>query len=137
MKFQFLSHTADIRMKVEARTLPLLFQVSLKGMSQILKENHCSPDREYEIKKITTIKAPDVTCLLIDFLSEALTFSFTNKAVFCKAAFIEFSEQELSAEISGSRIKSFNEEIKAVTYHEADIKRNIAGLWETVIVFDI
>ena len=137
MKFEFLPHTADIRMKIEAETLPQLFNAGLKGMSEILKENHCSQNNEIKIRKITTIKASDVTCLLIDFLSEVLTYSYTENAIFCELNFMEFSEQLLSAEILGSPVDAFSEEIKAVTYHEAAVNRNSSELWETVVVFDI
>ena len=137
MKFEFLPHTADIRMKLEAETLPLLFEAGLPGMGEILKEDHCSQNSNWDIKKISTVRAPDVTCLLIDFLSEVLSFSYTEKAVFCELTWLEFSEHLLSVEIMGSGIKGFSEEIKAVTYHEADVKLNTSGLWETIIVFDI
>ena len=39
--------------------------------------------------------------------------------------------------LSGTRINNFDEEIKAVTYHEANVIKNKKGLWETCIIFDI
>ena len=137
MKFEFLPHTADIRMKIQAATLPQLFEAGMKGMSQVLKEDPCAEEHTQGVKKIITVSAQDRTCLLIDFLSEVLSFSYTEKAVFCELVLLEFSEHLLSAEISGTHISSFSEEIKAVTYHEAEVKQNVSGLWETIIVFDI
>lgn len=56
----------------------------------------------------------DISSLLIDFLSTILTLSYENKAIFC-----------------------FDKDIKAVTYHEAEVKKNDQGKYETTIVFDI
>lgn len=136
MKFEFLPHTADIRMKIVGETLPLLFKAGMRGMAQIQREDHCQTSKN-DISNITTIEAADVTCLLIDFLSEVLSYSYTEKVVYCELALMEFSERLLIAQISGSKIEKLSEEIKAVTYHEAEIKRNKAGLWETIVVFDI
>lgn len=138
MKFEFLPHTADIRMRIEAETLPQLFQAGLRGMSQILKEEHCLGDQKQDLRRVFAINATDVTCLLIDFLSEVLTLSYTEKSVFCELNFVDFSEKLISAEISGTAIPDgFDEEIKAVTYHEAAVTQNADGLWETIVVFDI
>ncbi len=137
MNIQFLPHTADIRMKIQAATLPRLFETGMKGMSRILNEDLCGGERRHAVKKIITVSAQDRTCLLVDFLSEVLSFSYTEKAIFCELVLLEFSEHLLSAEISGTQVPEFSEEIKAVTYHEADVEQNASGLWETIIVFDI
>ena len=137
MNIEFLPHTADIRMKIQADTLQQLFTTGMNGMGQVLKEGICDGELPHDLKQIITVSAQDLTCLLVDFLSEVLSFSYTEKAIFCELVLLEFSEQLLSAEISGMHVNGFSEEIKAVTYHEADVKQNPAGLWETVIVFDI
>ncbi len=136
MKYQFLPHTADIRMKIEAETLPLLFYAGVKGMSQILKEDQCHKNH-FEVQKVITVSSSDVTCLLIDFLSDVLTYCYTEKAVFCEVNFLEFSHQLLAAEVSGRSVDGFDEEIKAVTYHEAAVIQNKIGIWESIVVFDI
>lgn len=137
MKYEFLPHTADIRMRIEAENLPLLFLAGLRGMGQIIKENHCLKNVRTEIISNTMVQSGDITCLLVDFLSDALTSSYTEKAVFCELRVMEFSEQLIRGEISGSGVNRFDEEIKAVTYHEAEVRQNEAGNWETIIVFDI
>ena len=136
MKYQFLPHTADIRMRIEGDTLPLLFSAGIRGMSQILKEDQCHKNH-FEVQKVITVNSSDVTCLLIDFLSDVLTYCYTEKAVFCEVNFLEFSHQFLAAEVSGRTVDGFDEEIKAVTYHEAAVSQNKRGKWESIVVFDI
>lgn len=73
----------------------------------------------------------------MDFLSEVLYQSQINHAVFPEVKFLKFSDIELEAEIFGSEVDIFDEDIKAVTYHELEIKKSPSGGFETIIVFDI
>ncbi|MBW3671290.1 MAG: archease, partial [Acidobacteria bacterium] len=46
------------------------------------------------------------------------------------------SERSLTAIIRGRTVESFGDEIKAVTYHEAEIRRE-GDQWQTNLVFDV
>lgn len=133
-RHKILEHTADVRLWVEAGSLEDLFGAALEGMSRLIKE-HTGDGAS--IKLQFEIESPDKTSLLIDFLSEILTQSHNNKAVFTKVEFSAFTETKLTATISGIKTDGFDDDIKAVTYHEAEIKKNINGNFETMIVFDI
>ena len=137
MKIEYLPHTADIRMKVEAASLEELFRAGLLGMSQILNENFCKQKKELPIEVNITISAPDLTCLIVDFLSEVLSSSYTERAIFCKMEVVRISDVAITANLYGAPSTHLDEEIKAVTYHEAQVLQNRARNWETVIVFDI
>ncbi|MEW5907737.1 MAG: archease [Patescibacteria group bacterium] len=135
--FEILPHTADIRLKVSGKNLQDLFEQAVLGMAQILKQDISKSYFKYQISKIKIkVKADNETILLIDFLSEVLTASYEEKTVFYKVNFLKITENELDAEIFGGKIDSFDEDIKAVTYHEAKIKKINSG-YETIIVFDI
>ena len=137
MSIKYLSHTADIRMLIEAEDLQNLFTESIKGMSNILKEAFCDKTFKIGLKKMIEVSAADHTNLLIDFLSDVLSNSYIENVIYCNAKIIEFSDHTIKAEISGMHVEVFDEEIKAVTYHEANIKKNNKGFWETFIIFDI
>jgi len=49
MSIKYLSHTADIRMLIEAENLQDLFALGVKGMNNILKEAFC--DKPFKIDK--------------------------------------------------------------------------------------
>lgn len=74
---------------------------------------------------------------MVDFLSEVLSLVEINKEVYTKVNFKKFSQNYLETELEGISVDSFDEDIKAVTYHEADVKRDKDGLWKTNLVFDI
>lgn len=141
--YEILPHTADLRLKIKGKTLEDLFEQGVLGLSDILKPGGCSTFN-VEHKATSTydveVAGMNETILLIDFLSEVLTTSYEEKAVFCK---VEFSMSEtkfptkLKAKIFGRKVDGFDKDIKGVTYHEAKIIRNKKGELETIIVFDI
>ncbi|MCF4101569.1 archease [Gillisia sp. M10.2A] len=138
MKIRYLPHTADVRMLLEAESLQKLFVAGTKGMSNLLKEGIC--DHTFIFHRKTTIKtsASDFTNLLIDFLSDVLSHTYANNTIYCKINILSFKKYGIVAEIFGNEINEFDEEIKAVTYHEANVVKNAeSNLWETCIIFDI
>lgn len=134
-KYELISHIADVRLKVEADSLPELFACAMEGMNSIIKEKR--EEGKEKSSKIIEIQSPDKTALLIDFMNEVLYQSQANKEIYTEIKFLGFSETALKAEIYGQKIEEFDEDIKAVTYHEANIIKNEKGNFETVIVLDI
>ncbi|NHF59730.1 archease [Flavobacteriaceae bacterium TP-CH-4] len=137
MKIEYLPHTADIRMRIQGNGLEDLFRAGVLGMGNILKEGICDQEHIFDRKAEIEIVAADPTCLLIDFLSEVLSHSYTEKSVFCKVKFLGLSSVKGVAEIYGKKVDGFDEEIKAVTYHEAEVHNSGIGGLQTMVVFDI
>jgi len=137
MNITYLPHTADIRMKIESSTVEQLFIAGMIGMDNILKEGFCDKNNPIDCKSKIEIQAMDQTCLLIDFLSEILSHSYAEKSIYCKVEFSLFTSNRIKANIFGSHTSKLDEEIKAVTYHEAQVHKNRNHQWETLVVFDI
>jgi SHS2 domain-containing protein len=135
MPYEILKHTADLRMRVCADTLESLFLDAVKGMMSIMKKDLESEARNP--KRNLSISAGDKTALLVDFLNEILALAQTNKEVYPTVILKKLSETEIEAELTSVPVDGFDEDIKAVTYHEAEIRKNSAGNWETILVFDI
>jgi len=137
--FTITPHTADVRLELEASTLEELFSVALIGMAEFIKLGACSKISHdiHEIQEEISITSIDTTVLLIDFLSDVLTKTHINKAIFCTITFSELTDTSIHAIIFGKYVESFDEDVKAITYHEANVKRNSSGNYTTVIVFDI
>jgi SHS2 domain-containing protein len=137
IKQTWLPHTADLRLKVEADTLEELFFGALQGMASQLQPEACRGANVAEVKQEFSEQAVDLTALLIDFLSQALTLSFEHQAVFCRLEVHRLTETTLSGCLYGQTVSAFHEDIKAVTYHNANVQQLESGNWETVIVFDV
>jgi SHS2 domain-containing protein len=134
-RYQILDHPADIKLKIEADTLEDLFKGSAIALSEILVQEE---DIDYRIKieEKISLSSYDLNALLVDFLGEILAISDIKNAVF-KEIFIEkLLDNEISAIIKGYPVKRFNKEIKAVTYHQLEIKK-VDDLYQAIILFDI
>ncbi len=137
MKIEYIPHAADIKMKIEGSSMQDLFLTGLNGMNNILKKKFCDQIHRFYCRTRIEICSSDYTNLLVNCLSDILSLSRTEKVIYCRAQFLEFSEKNIVADIFGAPIDSFDQEIKEVAYIEAHIKKNQNDKWETNIVFDI
>jgi len=135
MPFEFLPHTADVRMNVSGKSLEELFCDALRGTMQFLSPN--AQENAARVQHTIEISSPDVTALLVDFLNAALSSAQENKETYADVTIKDLAATHVSATVSGYPVQSFGNDIKAVTYHEADVHKNEKGEWKTTIVFDI
>lgn len=135
MPYKILEHTADVRLAVTGKDLPELFESALLGMMAIIKPQKASANGP--VAREIQLRAQDTTALLIDFLSDCLLALQTHKEGYEEITFKKLTETEIDAVLAGFKAESFEEDIKAVTYHEAEVKKNARGEWETTVVFDI
>lgn len=139
-KYEILEHAADLKIRVFGNSKEDLFSNALLAMIDALRPETAEEKIKEEIIKI---ESSDLPSLLVDFLSEILYLIQINKASYNKVKFKKFtdlsvnSEQaEIEAELSGEVVKRFGEDIKAVTYHNLEIKK-VNDRWEAVVLFDI
>jgi len=135
LKYEILEHTADLKIRVFGKTKEELFKNALLAMAEELK-----PEIDFSMptqKETIKIKSPDLGALLVDFLSEVLYLSQTKKEIYNDVKFSRFSDTELVGELRGAVAVSFGEDIKAVTYHNLEVKEVEKGKWEAVVLFDI
>lgn len=140
MPYEVVEHIADLKIRVWGNSLENLFREAVLIMMKLIKtEPEGTPTNERQIE----IEAPDATALLVDFLSGVLALSQTHKEVYTEVKFNKFSpsansvQARLKAVLRGRKVDEFDEDIKAVTYHEAEIQKNQEGKWQTFLVFDI
>ncbi|MBI4691973.1 MAG: archease [Candidatus Terrybacteria bacterium] len=134
--FEILPHTADVRLRVKGKTLEALFKQAVLGMAQILKPNANIAKINANNTKQIKVESLNKEILLIDFLSEVLTLSQINKNIY-NVSSLKFQDSSLEAELVGAKVDGFDEDIKAVTYHEAKITESKEGNFEVIITFDI
>jgi len=143
--FEALSHTADIKIRAYGKTKKELFRNALIGMFQIIgpRVPGCRVENERVVcdtlpqKHEIEVDSPDDVALLVDFLSEALYLSDVHDEAYLDAEIHELTDTKIHATIHGVKITGFEVvEIKAVTYHELEIKQ-VDSVWQADIVFDI
>lgn len=136
MKYKILSHTADLRLEVYGKTLEELFKNAAEALADILTNNKKSLLSSMKaVTEMISLQSSNINTLLVDFLNEILAKSQINKRVY-KVESLKLKDNEMEAKISGTPVEKFEEDIKAVTYHEVDIKKE-GETWEANLVLDI
>ena len=132
--FELIHHTADVRLRVTSPSLEDLFRDAVSGMYAVMRGT--SRGDSPVIREIRVDDSADTTALLVDFLNEVLNRAHIGRELFDSIAFSRFEETSITAQLSGSAPAEFEEDVKAVTYHEAEV-RNENGVWSTMLVFDL
>lgn len=137
-EFEILPQDEGTHLLVRGKTVQELFRNALRGTAAFL-----APDALKAAsagKKITqdmSVRAVDISSLLVEFITTALAEADTRGAVFTGAAFRTFGENFLEAELAGTSVSEATGEIRAVSYADVDIKKNPdSGLFETTLVFE-
>jgi SHS2 domain-containing protein len=134
--YELIQHTADIRIRVIGSSVEELFRDSLRGLMHYIAGEVPPPEFPASPRNDIVVEAPDRTALLVDFLNEALLRSHLHHVVFGDVRFDSLMETSLSALLIPAQAE-VAEDVKAVTYHEADVHQQDDGRWTTTIVLDI
>ncbi len=131
--YEILEHISDLKIRAFGRTKEEVFSNMLLGMCGNQKTKVLPGKVKREIK----ISSPELSSLLVDFLSEILYLTQVNKEVYSEVNFKKFTDTELKAELVGQKVERFGEDIKGVTYHSLDIHQKKDGTWQAIVLFDI
>ena len=130
---EIFGHTADIRLRVSGNSLEALFREALRGTINLLHPQKGTQRARHNV----ILHAADATVLLIDFLNEALSSAHAHRETYDHAVFSKLTETHVAATLIGWDALAFGEDVKAVTYHEAEVRRSDDGMWSTMLVFDL
>jgi SHS2 domain-containing protein len=135
MSFEELSHTADIRMRVAAPTLDLLFSDAFLALMQTLY----GTDRKGTETRELIVAAADTETLLLDFLSEVLFIGEVDGMVFSHADVVT-DGRTLTAVLHGEPFDrerhAAGTEVKGISYSGMAIVRDTNG-YMVDILFDV
>ena len=139
-EFEILEHTADIGIAAYGKTKREVFINAARGMFEIIAgESKNLKENFYDKIKL---EADNLEGLLFAWLNELLYISETKLVILSKLKIKELSDFQVKAEVRGMKINppsvKIEKEIKAVTYHRLEIKKDEkSGLWRAQVIFDI
>lgn len=139
-EFEIIDHTADIGIVAYGKTKKEVFINAAKGMFEIIAgENRDLKENFYAKIKL---EAKSLEDLLIAWLNELLYLSEVKLVILNKFIIKELSDGQIKAEVGGTKINHLSirikREVKAVTYHRLEIKKDEeSGLWSAQVIFDI
>ena len=133
--FEEIAHTADLEIRVWGSDMVSIFRQAVAGMIQLLGVEDLNGGIS-SVKQNIKLEAMDYEGLLILFLEEILYRLTEDYMMYEVGKLTISSEFSLKAQLKGTQIKSYQRDIKAVTYHNLNIITTASG-YEVNIVFDI
>ena len=135
--FKILDHTADVGLEVRADDLASLFNNAARGMFSIIASiENIQPTEQFPLE----VTAENLEDLLVNWLSELLYLFSTKMVLFSRFEIIEIDDHHIRAKALGQPIDQSSHnlytEIKAVTYHELQVRKLDHG-WIARVIFDV
>ncbi len=136
-RFRLLEHTADMGIEAEGESLPALFQQAALGLRQILTSCQEIQSREEIILELT---AQDQVELLVNWLGELLYLLEVHRFLPASFEVLAINGQSLKARVKGENWVPgrhvLEREIKAITYHQAEVEATDHG-WRAQVFVDL
>ena len=132
-KYEFLEHTADIKLKLYGSTLQEIFENSISAVAEYMSEGKkISPSKG----KVIDVSGDDEKSLLLNFIDELLYLVDAENFIALKGSVL-LRGNNLHAELFGDSTQKHNlKHIKAATFAEMLIKKEKSG-WIAQLVLDV
>ena len=136
-RYETFDHTADIGVRVFGRTVEEVFANAAYALFDQLTDLRKVGERATQE---ISVEGADREDLLIRWLGELLFLSLSRGYLFKEFSILHLNSNSLKAiargEIFDPSRHRFKTEIKAVTYHQVEVKQKDKG-WEGKVIFDI
>lgn len=137
--YNFIDHTADIAVNVKADSIEELFVASANAFKNAVIESDSGDKKEnFSLK----LNSPSRETLLVNFLNELNFRIIYKEKIFNNITDIKIRKRDygynldcILEEMNVDK-NSIKTEIKSVTYHQMEIKKEL-GKYSTRIIFDI
>lgn len=135
--YELIDHTADVGIRVRAKSLGELFEKAAYAMFDILADLNLVAEREAIHLRLEALTVED---LFVKWLRELLYRYETDEVIFKSFHVKNIDENSMEAEAGGERLDlnrhPVNTEIKLVTYHQLEVRRDSQG-WKAQVIFDV
>jgi SHS2 domain-containing protein len=132
--YEEVPHTADWALRVRGATPAELFANAAAGMYALIGSEALPGAAEQ--RRDVALEAPDAESLLVAWLNELLYLTEAEGLAFRRFEIGLLDDSRLQATAWGSLAGNMKKQIKAVTFHDLQIRSTDQGL-ETTIVFDV
>ena len=136
--YEYFEHTADVKFRAYGKTLDeMLSNAALALFNSMINTATVQPKETWKVK----LSGQDLEQLAYDWLSELIFLFETEFAVFSTfdVELHQNGDWRLEAAIGGEKIDpsrhAFDNEVKAVTLHQFEVKKN--DLWCIQVVLDV
>lgn len=133
--FRLVSHVADVQVYAWAESREGLLQQLVLSLGEIA--GFSGGSGEESVREFHITGGEDIV-MIVDLLSDILVWMYVEFVVPRKVELLSWKATNgLRVKCKGKLIESFEKEIKAVTFHDAEFHKNPSGNWECRLIFDI
>ena len=134
--FSEIAHTADYALRIRGSDFRALFQNAAHGLYSLIGPSDEKLKKEQWVEKQIALVAQDAEELLVEWLSELAYWVENEFFIGSGIRFSQINEGRLEATIGGWRADRVERLIKAVTWHNLEIRQTVDGL-EATVIFDV
>jgi SHS2 domain-containing protein len=135
--YETIAHTADVGLRVRARSLPELFEQAALGLVSLMLDARTV--RPVSVRAVRA-SAQEPEELLVAWLSEILFLFDTERFAPASVRVGSLGEGTVTGELRGEQFDRRRHRrrhvVKAVTYHDLTI-RKVEDVYEVQIIFDV
>jgi SHS2 domain-containing protein len=142
-RFEEIPHTADWSFRAFGKDLRELFENAAfaifaleGGTSRDLERDAQAREHANETARVVAVRAMDYESLLVNWLTELLWLQESHHETYQRFHIETLSPTALRAQVFGTPMTGLDKIIKAVTYHNLEIKQTREG-WQVVVVVDV
>ena len=136
-RFEILDHTADIGIIVYGEDLKTLFENAAKGFFHLITDLRRVSRR---IERKIIIEGESLDRLMVDWLSDLLYLHDVENLLFKEFKVESVGKDGLKAIAKGEPfqegVHAIKTEVKAVTYHRIEVRRE-KGRWRAQVIIDL
>jgi SHS2 domain-containing protein len=126
-----VEHTADRAFRVRGRSLTELLENAAQTMVALDGE---SPTSECFIRRVIEVEGSDRETLLVNWLNEILYLEQAHHEFYDHFLLSDVTDNRLRAQLYGRQLEHSVTSLKAVTFHNLEVKESSEGLEATVVV---
>jgi len=132
MTFEWVDHTAELELRIEAPTKEAVFADAVEALAELVGVSDPSDPVQLRVRAA----ASDDAALLAEFLSELIYLSETAQFGVERADDVQLGDGEIRATVTGRYGEGTLDFVKAVTYHGLEVRRD-GSRWHARVVLDV
>ncbi len=113
-----------------------LRELFVNAAGAITRLEHGERASDATVTREVLVQGVDRESLLVNWLNELLYLAQANREVYRGFDIIEINDTHLRARVSGAPEQNPQRRIKAVTFHNLEVKKTTNG-WEATLVVDV
>jgi SHS2 domain-containing protein len=131
MSSEEVDHTADRAFRVRGGNLAELLENAAQAMVAL---DGAPPASECFIRRVIDVEGSDRETLLVNWLNEILYLEQTHHEFYDYFLLSDVAENHLRAQLYGRQLDRSVTSIKAVTFHNLEVRESSEGLEATIVV---